>query len=228
MKDLQEQRLWNAHFVSMIAHELRTPLTSIISFSQIINDENESISKQEQQHYLKMIEKEGKRISHFISELTDIMKLETGSTFNLTEFSLDTLLKKLLYESGLHLTNTVQFQVISELCKIRADYTLIETAMSIILTSLDTKCNGPLSIQLEEKAGIIQGMFSGKNSTYTEREIHQFFDINTQLTISHSGIPLKTRPIFASAIIRGHNGNIWISSIPEKGALISFEIQCIK
>jgi K+-sensing histidine kinase KdpD len=226
MNDLREQRLWNAHFVSMIAHELRTPLTSIISFAQIIGDEGELVSKEEQVHYLEMIEKEGKRISHFVNELTEIMKLETGNAFNFSEFSLENIFKKLFGESGIHHSNPLQYQQPSKLCHLRADYNLIETAMSILLTYLDSKCKGQLTVQLEQKAGIIQGFFSGKESSFTEREIHQLFDITAQLTISHAETPLQTRPIFAAAIIKGHNGNIWISSIPENGVLISFELQC--
>jgi K+-sensing histidine kinase KdpD len=228
MKDELEQRLWNAHFVAMISHELRTPLTTIISFSQTLSDESELISKQEQFHYLELIEKEGKRIAHYINELTEIMKLETGSTFNRSEFTLDNSLKNLINNSDLHLNNPVNLQLSPELCQIQADRSLIETAISILLNYLDNKCKGPLSLQLEQKAGIIQGMLTGKDGNFTEREIHQLFDINAQLTISRSGIPLNTRPIFAAAVIRGHNGNIWISSIPENGALISFELQCNK
>lgn len=228
MKDEQEQRLWNAHFVSMISHELRTPLTTIISFAQTMSDESELISKQEQFHFLEMIEKEGKRIAHYINELTEIMKLETGSTFNHSEFAFDDLLKKLINNSDLHLNNPVNLQLFPELCHIQADRSLIETAISILLNYVDNKCKGPLSLQLEKKAGIIQGMLTGKDGNFTEREIHQLFDINAQLTISRSGIPLNTRPIFAAAVIKGHNGNIWVSSIPENGALISFELQCYK
>ncbi len=226
MNDLQEQRLWNAHFVSMIAHELRTPLTSIISFSQIISDESELISKNEQVHYLQMIVKEGKRVAHYVNELTEIMKLETGNTFTFSEFYLEEIFKKLLDQSGLYHNRILDYQQQSQLCHLRADHSLIETAMSILLNSLHSKCKGALTVQLDQKAGIIQGTLSGKESTFTEREIHQLFDINAQLTISHTDIPLKTRPIFAAAVIRGHNGNIWISSIPENGVLISFELQC--
>lgn len=226
MNDLHEQRLWNAHFVSMIAHELRTPLTSIISFAQVIGDESEHISKEEQVHYLEMIEKEGKRSTLFINELTEIMKLETGNIFTFSGFYLEDVIKKLLDRSGVHHDATLQYQQHSQLCRLRADYSLIETAMSILLTSLRSKCTGSLTITLEQKAGIIQGMLSGKESTFTEREIHQLFDISAQLTISRTGIPLQTRPIYAAAVVRGHNGNIWISSIPENGVLISFELPC--
>jgi K+-sensing histidine kinase KdpD len=228
MNNELEQRLWNAHFVSMISHELRTPLTTIISFAQTISDESELISKQEQFHYLELIEKEGKRIAHYINELTEIMKLETGSTFTHSEFALDNLLNSLIKNSDLHLNNTVDLQLSPKLCQIRADRGLMETALSILLNYVDNKCKGPLSLRLEEKAGIIQGMLTGKEGNFTEREIHQLFDINAQLTISRSEIPLNTRPIFAAAVIKGHNGNIWISSIPENGALISFELQCDK
>lgn len=218
--------MWNAQFVSMISHELRTPLTSIISFAQTINEEFGQISQEEQQHFLQMIENEGKRISHFISELNEFMKLETGNTFNRSEFSFENLFKKLLNESNLYLNNPVQLQLPEKLCHIQADQALIESAVSILLTYIDKKCHGPLSVRFEEKAGIIQGMLTGKDGDFTERELHQLFDINSQLTISHSEIPLAARPIFAAAVIRGHDGNIWVSSIPENGVLISFEMQC--
>jgi K+-sensing histidine kinase KdpD len=226
MKELGSLNTWSSNFISLISHEIRTPLTTIISFAQTLADEEDVISNEEQKQFLKIIEREGKRISHYLSELADVMRAETGSSINLSEIDLNQLIYHIVNESKHDLKNSVELCPSQRNCLVQADEKQIETAIVILLQYLDKKCSGPLDILLECKKNVALITLIGKNGSFSERELHLLFDINSQVTISKIDFPVKTRPVYAASIIRGHNGNIWISSLPEDGALISFELRC--
>src|SRR5699024_10113887 len=54
-------------FVSNVSHEIQSPLTSIQGFSQALREEN--LTKDEQSHYLSIIEKESVRLSALSKQL---------------------------------------------------------------------------------------------------------------------------------------------------------------
>jgi K+-sensing histidine kinase KdpD len=207
----------------MITHEIRTPLTTIISFAQTLAEE-EDLPKEERNHYLSIIEQQGKRITHFLNELTEIMRMETGSAFNLSEFDLNELISSTVSQPDFTTEKPVELTLPTTHCTIRADYTLLQTAIRILLIYLGTKCNSSLSLRLENRTDIAHVTIACKHGVFTEKELHELFDINKQLLLSLAETPVKNRPVYAAAIIRGHKGSIWTSATPEDGALIAIEL----
>jgi signal transduction histidine kinase len=82
---LQEYEDNRNEFLAAISHELRTPLTYIKGYSDILT---KGIIKdsQEQEEYLKIINKETKRISFLINDLFEMSNLQVG-TFKLNKES---------------------------------------------------------------------------------------------------------------------------------------------
>lgn len=64
-------------FLAAVSHELRTPLTYIKGYSDILN-KGMYKSSEEQSEYLKIINKEAKRISILINDLFELSKLQIG------------------------------------------------------------------------------------------------------------------------------------------------------
>jgi signal transduction histidine kinase len=152
--------------------------------------------------------------------------VETGSSINLSQIDLNQLLLHLINESKPDLKNNVEHCLSERNCIVQVDEKQIETAIIILLQYFDKKCSGSLNVLLECKKNVAMITLTGKNGNFSERELHLLFDINSQVTIAKTDFPIKTRPVYAASIIRGHNGNIWISSLPDDGALISFELRC--
>ncbi|MBN1600484.1 MAG: HAMP domain-containing histidine kinase [Chitinispirillaceae bacterium] len=223
MKDSDNLHSWSSRFVSMITHEIRTPLTTIISFAQTLIEE-QSIPKEERNYYLGIIEKQGKRINHFLGELSEIMKIESGSVINPEEFEINRLLLSIINSPESITDKPVELVLAETSCIIRADYDLLQTAIRILLIYLDNKCDEPLSLQLEHSNEIARITIICRNGDFTEKEIHELFDTNRQLLLSRSEIPVKNRPVYAAAVIRGHKGSIWISPTPGGGVQISLEL----
>jgi len=76
-KDRAEEgdRLKSA-FLANMSHEIRTPMNGILGFAELLKEPN--LSGEQQQQYLKIIEKSGVRMLNIINDIIDISKIEAG------------------------------------------------------------------------------------------------------------------------------------------------------
>jgi signal transduction histidine kinase len=83
-KDKAEEsdRLKSA-FLANMSHEIRTPMNGILGFAQLL--ENSDLSRDDREHYLRVIEESGYRLLNILNNLIDISKIEAGMCK--TEFS---------------------------------------------------------------------------------------------------------------------------------------------
>jgi PAS domain S-box-containing protein len=76
-KDKAEEsdRLKSA-FLSNMSHEIRTPMNGILGFSDLLKTPN--LSGEEQQQYINIIEKSGKRMLNILNDIVSVSKIESG------------------------------------------------------------------------------------------------------------------------------------------------------
>lgn len=65
-------------FLQDISHELRTPLNSIVGFSQVLTDMDDSLGEQEKQEINQQVRENSKQLSKLINDILDLTKLESG------------------------------------------------------------------------------------------------------------------------------------------------------
>jgi len=65
-------------FLSNMSHELRTPMNAILGFSQLIQSDQDNLSK-EQNEYLDIIINSGNHLLTLINEILDLTRIENGS-----------------------------------------------------------------------------------------------------------------------------------------------------
>ncbi len=76
---LEEANLARSQFLSTMSHELRTPLASIIGFSQMLLDDADIATVNQQQHHdLERILKNGQHLLSLINDVLDLSKIEAG------------------------------------------------------------------------------------------------------------------------------------------------------
>lgn len=96
----ESDRLKSSFLVNM-SHDIRIPMTSIIGFSDLLVDEDLSISEREE--FVEMISKSGQDLLTLVDNIVDMAKLETGQLkLQKDRISLPHLFKDL---SNLHLDN---------------------------------------------------------------------------------------------------------------------------
>jgi PAS domain S-box-containing protein len=63
-------------FLANMSHEIRTPMNGILGFSELLKEPN--LTGEEQQEYIRIIEKSGARMLNIINDIVDISKIEAG------------------------------------------------------------------------------------------------------------------------------------------------------
>jgi len=63
-------------FLANMSHEIRTPMNGILGFSELLKTPH--LSDDEQQKYIRVIEKSGNRMLNIINDIVDISKIEAG------------------------------------------------------------------------------------------------------------------------------------------------------
>jgi two-component system sensor histidine kinase KdpD len=74
----EAERLRNALLTS-ISHDLRTPLASIIGAATGLKTYRESLDEESQRELIRTIQEEADRLNHFIGNLLDMTRLESGA-----------------------------------------------------------------------------------------------------------------------------------------------------
>jgi len=63
-------------FLANMSHEIRTPMNGILGFSELLKEPG--LTGDQQQEYIKIIEKSGARMLNIINDIVDISKIEAG------------------------------------------------------------------------------------------------------------------------------------------------------
>jgi signal transduction histidine kinase/CheY-like chemotaxis protein len=71
----ESDRLKSA-FLANMSHEIRTPMNGILGFSELLK--TPGLTGDEQQNYIRIIEKSGARMLNIINDIIDISKIEAG------------------------------------------------------------------------------------------------------------------------------------------------------
>ena len=71
----ESDRLKSA-FLANMSHEIRTPMNGILGFAELLKEPG--LNGEEQQHYIRIIEKSGARMLNIINDIIDISKIEAG------------------------------------------------------------------------------------------------------------------------------------------------------
>lgn len=72
----ESDRLKSA-FLSNMSHEIRTPMNGILGFAELLKEP--TLTGEEQQEYIGIIERSGTRMLNIINDIIDISKIESGS-----------------------------------------------------------------------------------------------------------------------------------------------------
>jgi signal transduction histidine kinase len=81
-------------FISNVSHEIQSPLTSIRGFATLLK--NDTLTAEQRNHYLNIIEAESKRLSSLSDNLLKLSALENGTEpLSLKEYRLDRQLEKI-------------------------------------------------------------------------------------------------------------------------------------
>jgi len=137
-KEIQSQRM-KTELISNVSHDLKTPLTSIITYVDLLKDED--IEDQTRKEYIDILDRKSKRLKVLIEDLFQASKASSGNIeLNIERLDVIALFKQTLGEleekindSTLNIkTNAPERKIICELDGKRT-YRIFENIMSNIL-----------------------------------------------------------------------------------------------
>lgn len=218
-------------FVSSVSHEIQSPLTSIQGFSQALQEED--LSKDEQRHYLSIIEKESRRLSQLSNQLLTLSFLDS-------DVDEDTRLTFDLLAQVKEVISTVEWQwrkkelaleVKGDPVHITGDPKLLYQVWMNLLTNAIRYTNpgGTIAINIQEEPTHVKVTFRDTGIGIAEKDIGQIFDrfykVDKARTRSEGSTGLGLS--IAKKIIELHKGTIMVESERNEGSIFTITLPVI-
>lgn len=220
-------------FTHMTVHELRAPLTSIKDSSELLITSKASLREDEQEQFLKMINRQSKVLLEQISQILDTAKFESG-TFAL--YKKDENLQEIIYEKikvfepqAEKKTIIISSHIDGPLPLIHVDGLRVgQVINNLISNSIKfTPVGGKISVHAKVSGSNIEVSVSDTGAGIPKDQLEniftKFFQVKT--TDRHeekdgSGLGLY----IVKKIIDAHDGKIWVESEAGKGTTFTFTI----
>ena len=217
-------------FVSMVSHEFRTPLTSIAGFIETLREQRHTLSDEDIDEFLEIMNREALRLSNLVEDVLVIPRLEAGrmrlkldeiDVHDTVEFVVDLLSERGLKETAVAIPGGVivhadpdrVFQVVRNLIenslKYGGDQILIDGNVVGDVFQIDVCDNGP-----------------GVAEDDRERIFEHFEQVTKGDARTAHGIGLGL-PI-AQRLVRAMGGDLWYEQRFPTGAKFSFTLPLVR
>lgn len=217
-------------FIANVSHELKTPMTTISGFIDGILDG--TIEKEKQNHYLKIVSDEIKRLSRLVKTMLNLSRIDNENiVINNQEFDIIKLLinititfEPLINEKNIEiigLNNNHTMLINGDLDMIyQAVYNLIENAVKF------TNNNGYINIEVFESHNNCNIKIKNSGNGIPNDEMEFIFDkfYKTDKSRSQDKNGLGLGLYIAKKIINLHGGNISAESIQGEFCIFSITI----
>lgn len=220
-------------FLANVSHALRNPLNSIITKSnEILAEGVENIQQKQLTDDLTQINKDGKQLLYFVSQLLELSNFESGvQTFTFVEVNLAELMASYRREAQRDVSPNVSVVVRSNLsphCKGTLDTNLMyQLMMHLLQNAIRHTTEGSITINYEaERDGLVVNIIdTGDGMTQNmQSNVSNVLQSSDSLNLfnNNSGLGLS----ICKAIVDGINGEISLKSEEGKGTTVTVYFPC--
>lgn len=233
--ELRKQNNLKSTFLANMSHEIRTPLNSIIGFSELLLEDDNS--KEEENLYKKMISTSGRSLMQLIDDIIDISKIESGQLkIRKAKFELNSFLDEILVYFNQEKQVRELTQIDLSLSKSSKDSDLFiftdQTRLQQVLSNLITN-----SMKFTDKGSIEFGYHISNNEqlqfyvkdtgTGIGKEaslgIFERF-VQDKMTLQRNSKGSGLGLAISKSIIKLLDGNIWLDTEKGYGTTVYFTI----
>jgi PAS domain S-box-containing protein len=226
----ESDRLKSA-FLANMSHEIRTPMNGILGFADLLKEPG--LDGEEQQRYIAIIEKSGKRMLNIINEIIDISKIEAGlMKINITETNLNDQIQYIYnFFKPEAEAKGLKLMVYSSLSESEAKQRTDREKLYAILTNLVKNAikyteKGKIELSCSIKNGSIEfsvkdtgiGIQQERQKAVFERFIQA--DIEDKMACEGAGLGLTITKAFVEML----GGKIWLKSKEGEGSTFFFTL----
>jgi len=214
-------------FAYIASHDLREPVRSVIGFAQLVQKRNENIISAESVEYLDNIISSGHRMYSLIHGLLEYSRISANEKV-FKKHNLNTILKKVKADIQAAAYETEAEINIAELPEVYCDELQIrQLFQNLISNSIKFRRNNTkpiINVSVTQKDDCwlfeLEDNGIGIDMKYKDQVFHIFSRLHTIDKYSGSGIGLA----LCKKIVERHNGEIWLTSVPDEGTHFFFTI----
>jgi two-component system sensor histidine kinase KdpD len=220
----QEEGLRNSLLAS-ISHDLRTPLAVIVGSASHLLESDEQLLPLERQRLLKGLYDEAHHISHVVSDLLDMTRLQSGAVkLDKQWYPIEELVGAALQRTKLQLAHhNVQIHLSEQLPMIHVDGVLLEKLLINLLENASkyTPHGSTIAITAEHRGNVMKLEVAdsgpGVPEHTAEKLFEKFYRGEREGVISGVGLGLT----ICRAITQVHGGTIGVRNRIEGGAVFT-------
>jgi len=228
---VEEANRLKSEFLSNMSHELRTPLNSILALSGALLMQAGKKLTDEENNYLKIVERNGKQLLKLINDILNISKIEAGKIeINRQEFSLSDTIRKII-ESIEPLAEKknleIRTNIAKDIPKLHSDEAkLFQILQNIAANAVKFTEEGYIEISAEKFAESVQISVKDTGIGMTEQDQEHVFDEFRQIDGSTSrqfegtGLGLS----ISAKLVKILGGKIQVGSTPGVGTIFTITI----
>ncbi|MDD4354256.1 MAG: ATP-binding protein, partial [Candidatus Nanoarchaeia archaeon] len=220
LKKMEEENMIKLknQLLMRVSHELRHPLVPIVGYASVMLEENPSDI---QEKYLQKIIQNSNYLKDLINKVLDVINFETGEAkINTSTFKINELVEKTIFENETKadLKGIKIVKKIKKIGNVILDENKIHLVVSNILdNAIKFTDSGKITVSLDDqKKHFIIGI-SDTGKGMTDEEITRIFSYSQNEDYSNLNMGLGLGLILSKYIVRAHNGEMRISSVPKKG-----------
>ena len=229
----ESDRLKSA-FLANMSHEIRTPMNGILGFSSLLKESN--LTGEQQQEYIKVIEKSGHRMLNIINDIIDISKIEAGlMLINKKEVNISELIDALYHffkpeAEGKGLQLIVKNKLPTEESVIHTDREKVNSILTnLIKNAIKFTSEGSIEIGCKRKSDFLEfyvkdtgiGIPANRQKAIFERFIQA--DIEDNRAWQGAGLGLAISKAYVE-MLGGHIGVVSDPFSENKGSIFYFTL----
>jgi signal transduction histidine kinase len=233
-RELQELNATKDKFFSIISHDLKGPLNSLTSFSGLLINHADSLSKEEIQMLAKDLDKSLKNLFSLLENLLEWSRSQTGNI----EFTPETFDIKAILDLNVNLLQTqAQNKKISllqpgtETVLVTAHKHSVNTVVRNLISNAIkfTPAGGKISLGISGDKEAVTISIQDTGVGMPKEVVDKLFRIDTKHstkgTADEKGTGLGL--ILCKEFIEKNGGKIWVESTPGKGSVFSFSLPAV-
>lgn len=215
-------------FVANMSHEIRTPLNAVVGFSQVIASQGDSLTSEERERIVEIINKNCNLLTNLINSILDISRIESGrANYKLENVDVVETCKTML--SSVKMANNklpIDFRFDCDIDKLMFDtdrQRLQQVLMNLLGNAVKFTQQGrvTLRLQTEHDGGIrISVTDTGKGipPDKAEEVFHRFVKLDEYSNGTGLGLSL------CQLIVEKFQGKIWVDTAYTSGARFIFTL----
>jgi signal transduction histidine kinase len=234
IESLHHSEQFKTELLSMVSHELRTPLTVIKGFATTLLRPDIRWKKKEQRDFLQNINQETDRLTHLISNLLDMSRLEAGTlslekdSYQVSEI-LESVRSRLDAVTEHH---KLRVEIPAGLPLVFVDKTRIGQVLTNLIENAAkySKKGSQIKVGAESSNNmvVINVIDRGTGIPYEllDTVFQRFYQREAVVAGRRDGVGLGLS--ICRAIVEAHDGKVWVESEVGKGSKFSFSLPVSK